>query len=144
VWLETITSDADDNQWVPTRNTYIQKTAGGTADTLVFPEQPPYPRDVKLVYGAPHVLLLAYTDKLDEDVREERIVYKAAYNLLRAFRIRTKSNDDWLLETIAELRALAQQAELMYPVVAPKRQGTILDVGNVPTRELAFGENTIP
>ncbi len=144
VWIETIISDADDNQWVKAYNTYIQKTAGGTADTLVFPEQPPYPRDVKLVYGAPHVLLIAYTDKLDEDVHEERIVYKAAYNLLRNFRMREESKDEWLLEAIAELRALAQQAELMYPVPAPKRQGTILDVGNVPTRELAFGENTIP
>ncbi len=143
VWIETNISDADDNQWVKAYNTYIQKTAGGTADTLVFPEQPPYPRDVKLVYSAPHSRLNISTDKLDEDVHEERIVYKAAYNLLRNFRIREESNDEWLLEAIAELRALAQQAELMYPVPAPKRQGTILDVGNVRARELAPGENTL-
>ncbi len=144
VWLESNISDADDNQWYRARNVYIQKTAGGTADTLVFMEQPPQPRDVKLVYMAPHAKLEIYTDKLDETIRYERVIYRAAVHALNHFRMKTKNTDDYLLQTIQDYERRADQADLMYPVAQPKKLPNIMIVGAPPTVELAFGENTIP
>ena len=144
VWLEWNISDADDNQWYRVRNCYIQKTAGGTADTLVFPEQPPYPRDVKLVYMAPHAKLVDYDDKLDEDIRYERVIYRAAVHALNHFRMVNERTDDYLLQTIQDYERRAEQADRMYPVPQPKKLGKIMLVGVPSTVELAPGENTIP
>ena len=144
VWLETNVDDADDNQWVRTRNTYIQKTAGGTADTLVFKEQPPYPRDVKLVYLAPHAKLAASTDKLDETIRYERVIYRAAVHALNHYLAKTHSTDDYLLQQKQDFERRADQADLMYPVPQPKKLSGVMLVGPPSTVELAFGENTIP
>jgi hypothetical protein len=145
VWLEMNTSDADDNQWFRAdRNVYIQKTAGGTADTLVFKEQPPYPRDVKLVYTAPHAALVNSTDKLDESIRYERIIYRAAVHALNHYRMITQSTDKYLLQTIQDYVKRADEADRMYPVPQPKKLSNVMIVGPSPTVELAPGENTIP
>lgn len=144
VWIETNISDADDNQWAKTRNWYVQRTDVGTADTLVFPEQPPYPRDVKLVYMAPHVLMWSNTDKLSETIRWERVIYRAAVHALNHYRIKTHNTDEYFLQTIQDYERRADQADLMYPVKAPRKMGNIMLVGVPSTVELAPGENTIP
>ena len=75
VWLQTATSDtADDRQFAKARNWEVRKTAGGTADTLVFQEQPNYPRDVLLKYMAPHAKLNIAANGLDDSIHEERVI----------------------------------------------------------------------
>ena len=143
VWVETKLDDTNDYQWAKRRDWYIQRTAVGTADLLVFPEQPPYPRDVKLVYLAPHVKLSAYTDKLSESVPYERVIYKAAVHALNNFRMKTRNDDDWLAKSINDYEKRSAQADLMYPIRAPKKLGRMLSLGRTETREAAFGENTI-
>jgi hypothetical protein len=149
VWLQWKMGDANDNQWYKVRNWYMQRAEaigeiGGTADTLVFPEQPPYPRDVKLVYMAPHAALVSSTDNLYEAIDYRRVIYRAAVHALKHSRMKTRSNDEFLLQAIQDYEQRADQADLMYPVRAPKKLGKMMDVSVAPSAELAPGENTIP
>jgi hypothetical protein len=144
VWLQWITNDANDNQWYPVRNWYLQRTAAGTADTLVFPEQPMYPRDVKLVYMAPHAALVASTDKLAETINYKRVIYRATVHALNHYSMKTHSTDEYLQQTIQNAERRADQADLMYPVKAPKKLGRMMRVSAAEAVELAPGENKIP
>lgn len=143
VCIQTKLSDADDNKWIKAYNWHLQRTAVGTADTLVFDQQPLYPRDVKLVYLAPHDKLAASTDKLSESIRWERVIYRAALHTLNHYRMKTRSDDKWLLDTISDYERRSAEAELKYPIKIPQKTGTILTTGPPATEELAPGENTI-
>ena len=142
VEIETNISDSDDNQWVPI-GFDIQHTAVGTADLLVFRRQPPYPRDVKLVYMSPHVKLVDYDDKLSESIPYERVIYRAAANAMRHYQLKYKEVDDWFQATLQDYKARADKADLMYPIKAPKKRAKGLALGRTKTVEKAFGENTI-
>ena len=142
VEIETNISDSDDNQFVPI-GFDIQYTAVGTADLLVFRRQPPYPRDVKLVYMSPHVKLVDYDDKLSESVPYERVIYRAAANAMRHYQLKVREVDDWFVGTLRDYIARADKADLMYPIRAPKRRAKGLALGRTETIEKAFGENTI-
>jgi len=144
VWIQSITNDANDNQWYLARNWYIEQTATDTGNTLVFQEQPPYPRDVKLVYLEFHPKLNIATNKLNEQIHWERVIYKAAYYALAAFRFQTRSMDDYLLAQIDELLARANQADLKFPVKSPRKTPKIMSAGYTSDYDPAPGENKIP
>jgi hypothetical protein len=144
VWLQTKTNDANDNQWVQLRNWYIKRTAANTADVLVFKQQPQYTRDVMLVYMAPHSALVASTDYLHETIDYRRVLYKAAVHAMNNYRMQTKNTDDYLLQSIQSYEQRAQQADLMYPIIAPKRLPNYLVVPALSGVELAPAENTVP
>jgi len=145
VWIQCVTNDTDtnDNQWYKARNWRVDPSATGTGDLLVFEEQPVYPRDVMLKYLAPHPKLNIYTDKLSESIREERVIYKAAWYALAAYRFRTQDTSEFLMMQIEELANRAREADLKFPVKAPKKSSRIMSVGWVPTEEKAPGENKI-
>ena len=142
VEIETNISDSDDNQWAPVQFE-IQHTAVGTADLLVFRRQPPYPRDIKLVYMSPHVKLVAYTDKLSESVPYERVIYRAVVNAMRHFQMKTEKDDDWFMDVLSKYERRADEADLMHPIKAPKKRPKGLALGRTKRRELAPGENTL-
>lgn len=144
VYIQTKLSDADDNKWVQAYNWEVQPTATGTADTLVFDQQPIYPRDVLLKYLSPHAKLVDYDDNLSESIRWERVIYKAALHTLNHWRIKTQSDDKWMLETIRDYERRSAEAELKYPIKIPQKTGKIMIVGPAYEDEkLAPGENTI-
>ncbi len=115
----------------------------GTADLLVFRQQPPYPRDVKLEYLAPSVRLVDYDDKLSESIRWERVIYRAVVHALRHYQMKTHEDGDWFMGALSDYKARADRAELMYPIKAPKKRPKSLALGRTKTIEKAFGENTI-
>ncbi len=141
VWIQTLTNDtADDRRFAKTYNWEPRKTAGGTADTLVFQEQPVYPRDILLRYMAPHAALNIAADKLDESIHEQRVVLKAAWYALSAHRFQTRNEEEYLQMQIDELLARSKEADLRFPIKSPKKTGKIMSVGYAPTREHAPGE----
>jgi hypothetical protein len=143
VALEWNTSDTNDYQWYPIRNWYLQRSAAGTADLLVFQEQPPYPRDVRLTYMAPPAKLVASTDYLHEAINYKRVIYRATVHALNQRLAKTHDTSDYYQKMLQDAERRADQADLMYPVRAPKKLGKIMDVSAAETVELAPGENTI-
>ena len=143
VWLELNASDPDDTQAYKVRNWYVQKEITGFADTLVFGEQPAYPKSVKLVYVKPHPKLVSSTDKLSEAVPYERVVYRAAANAMKHYMMKTHEESGWFEKALTDAQSRAAQADLMYPISSPKKMGKMLSLGYTKTRELAPGENKI-
>ncbi len=142
VEIETNISDSDDNRWTPI-GFDIQHTAVGTADLLVFRQQPPYPRDIKLVYMSPHVRLTNDTSSLSESVPYERVIYRATVHAMRHYQMKTEEEGDWFEKALRDYKDRADEADRMYPIVAPKKRPKGLALGRTKTRELAPGENTL-
>jgi len=143
VWIQSVTNDTNNNEWYKARNWEIVPGATGSGDTLIFQEQPAYTRDVMLKYVGPHPKLDIATDQLSEDIREERVIYKAAWYALSTYRFRTRDTDEYLIRHLDELIARSREADARFPVRVPKRSSKIMSPGYRPTRELAPGENKI-
>jgi hypothetical protein len=143
VYIQSKLSDTNDNKWIPSYNWDVQRTATGTADLLVFDQQPLYTYATKIVYLEPHPKLVASTSKLSETIRPERVIYKAAYHALNHYRMKVRRSDPWLMDTISDYERRAEEAKIRYPIRIPKRRGKILTTGAPATEELAPGENKI-
>ncbi|GAG04953.1 unnamed protein product, partial [marine sediment metagenome] len=144
VWIQTLTNDTTDNrQFAKARNWEPRKTAGGTADTLVFQGQPNYPRDVLLKYMAPHAKLNIAADELDESIHEERVIFRAAYYALAAHRFQTRDTSDYLQMQIDDLRSRADTADIKFPIKSPRKTSKIMSPGYTSDYDPAPGENTI-
>jgi hypothetical protein len=81
VYLE-LNDDANDHQWMPVHDWYIEETGTGVAKKLIFKTQPLYATDVKIVYWIPHPALSVNTDKLRESVNIDRVVFATVLSLL--------------------------------------------------------------
>ena len=143
VWIETNTSDSDDNKWAKSTNWSVDRTAVGTADTLIFGYQPAYPRDVKLVYMSPHVRLVADSDELSESVPYERVVYRATVHAMTHYGMKVHEDGDWFMSALSKYEGRADEADRKYPIKSPKKRPKGLALGRTKTRELAPGENTL-
>jgi hypothetical protein len=130
VWLQTQTGDADDNRWdlLDKDKWYVQKTATGTQDLLVFRYQLPTSRDLKLVYVDKHPQLYDYNDKVDESVDPIRLVYEAAARCIMWRRQKVGSMDPTLPAQLRDLQAKAAKAEAMQPIPLPPKPPKLLIV----------------
>jgi len=121
VWIQVVDDDANDNRWSKLHNWSIQRTTTGTGDLLVFPLQPNEPYKLKLVYMGEHLPLYVYSDKLNETIPRERIIYRAVFHALNWFKQKTSSNEQPLAENIARYESLATRAMLEHPINIPFR-----------------------
>jgi len=124
VWIQNVNDDANDNKWSLLHNWYVQKTATGSADTLVLPAQYIADYYLKLVYVAPHPELNLYSDKLDESIPLERVVYSAAASCLRWYMDKLGSDD--YVSHFNELTTKAEYARLHQSIPIPPRTGKIM------------------
>jgi len=144
VWVETSTTNSDDNRWVEIRNWIIQKTATSTADELILPTQLIISRDIKLVYMAPHPKLYAEGDELDDSVHMERVIFRAAWYIMNTEAQQTRSTDEYLIGNREYYKALTERADIRYPILGPPKKGrvTLVDWASK-DYDPAPGENTI-
>ncbi|MBW8034496.1 MAG: hypothetical protein FVQ79_02200 [Planctomycetes bacterium] len=84
VGIQENTGDSDDNRWNYGYAWEIQKTATGSADKLVFLQQPPDGRAVELKYIAAHSPLYVYSDKLNESVHPDLVVLETCQLIIQA------------------------------------------------------------
>ena len=78
--VERITNTTT-NAKTPITNWKQQKTATGSADKLVFDDQPPVNYGIELTYTTRFTPLRLETDSLDEGANADLIVARAAFNL---------------------------------------------------------------
>lgn len=123
VYMQQVTSDTDDNAWLPWHGWYIEETGTGVAKKLIFLTQPPYTRAVKIVYYLPHAELLVNTDKLREGVNVSRVVLDSALRCL-LWKAGQKGTADAVLT--ARITELQSRVERMKWVNAPNRYKTKL------------------
>lgn len=123
VWYQTITGDADDNEWHELRDWYVIKKGTGTQDVLVLP-QLTASRDILLVYMTPHGALYNATDQINEAVHLDRIKFRAA-EILSANEIAWEDNYNNAGSMANYYADKADRADITYPVHEPKMNGRI-------------------
>ena len=119
--IETVTGDANRNEWRSLGSWTIEKTAGGSADTLIFPYVLSSGRTLRLTYTQFPVRLSVYGDKLDEGYPFEIIVARAALFLMRAVFMELQNTDPNMKNKIALLQDDLDRLEEMSPHRTPTR-----------------------
>lgn len=122
VFVQTVDDDSDDNAWQKVTNWEVATSDTGTADTLIFRQQYDAGYKIKLVYLAPHPELHVYSDKLNEKIKMQSVVYNATARCLRWYNSKLGGGDQALLDDIAKYESLALKKEQEAPpTVLPKR-----------------------
>jgi hypothetical protein len=123
VWIQTLTTDSNDNQWVQLYDWTVQKSStAGTADLLIFGTQPPSGYGIKLVYMAMHPEMYTSTAQLNESVPQELVIYPAVRDCFM-FLKQSTGWDKWdqQIQQWAERAEITRQRVMvMKPKRAPK------------------------
>lgn len=119
-WIETNSDDSNDNQWDRIYDWETLKSATGTANKLVFHRQFAANAEVKLRYLAYHAKLQVATDKLDDSIHIDKVVYNAAVLCLLWRQMKVGQSDD-LSRELNFMQAKAQEANNEHAVSLPRR-----------------------
>lgn len=144
VWFQTKINDANDNKWVEIPNWMIQKSATGSADTLILPLQFTSGRDIMLEYMAPHPRLYDSSDQLDESVHIERVIFRAAWMIMNTEVQQTRAQDAYLVDSREYYKSLTQAADVRYPILGPPKRSKLLIADRQTDYVPAPAENTVP
>lgn len=130
VWLQT---DADVNDWEPVHDWYVQKSATGSANKLVFKRQHADGFAVKLVYEPYHTALRLASDVLDDGINSQYVVHDAAVRCLLWRKAKVGDSDLSVNDLLNFYQNLATQIRQEFPREKPKRHArTIHPVLNRP------------
>src|SRR5687768_8101700 len=94
VFLASNSDDSDANGWEKIYDWDVQKSATGTANKLVLNRQFTAGYAVKLIYLTYHTKLIAATDKLDDSIHIDKVVYNAAHACLLWRQMKVGQSDD--------------------------------------------------
>lgn len=128
VFKQTDNTDSDDNRWEEIFNWRVQVSAAGSTATLVLPFQYTDGYAVALEYMAPHAKMYEASDKLNEIVPMERVIYRAATEALHAKYRATRI--EFYVAEIQRYEDIAKEMELLYDIgVEPIEPGQLTLVG---------------
>jgi hypothetical protein len=123
VWVQGDDNNSSADSWSLLEGWYSEKSATGSGNILTLPLTLDAGYDIKLVYTGPHPELHAYTDKMDDSIYPQLLVYKAAINCL-LWRKQKVGDDDG--EIAAQLNKFEDELIKMRsttPVKLPSRSG---------------------
>ena len=118
VWLQT---DQTANNWQRVFDYAAQKSATGTANKLTFSRQLSAGYKVKLVYTTYHQNLRIATDKLDDSIHPDTIVWKAAVGCLLWRKARVGDSDTSVNDLLNFYQNMLQKVESETQQDIPKR-----------------------
>jgi hypothetical protein len=122
--FEATNSDTNDNKWTEVFGWDVKWNDTGSAATLILPHQPDTSLPLMIVYMAPHPALAIYSDKLNEQIHIDRVVYNAAADVMRKKIV--QSQLDNLAPLLQKLETMAATATAKHPIHVPMRPGKIL------------------
>lgn len=120
VWVQG-NSDSDDNKWERIYDYYIQKSATGTANKVVFNRQFSSGDYAKLVYTTYHTDLVAATDKIDDSLNLNKVVYNAAVAALLWRKSKVGESDPTVNELLNYFQAKSQAMNIEHAQELPKK-----------------------
>ncbi len=121
VYIQTNLSDTDDYGWQKLYDWDIQKSATGTANKIVFPRQLPTGYLLKLVYLTYHQVLRVATDKLDDTIHIDKVVYNAAVGCLLWRKAKVGESDTSLNDLLNYYQNMANQMNSEHAVSLPRK-----------------------
>jgi hypothetical protein len=121
--------DSDLNIPKPAYNWVIRYSTTGSQDTLVLNEDYPAGQTMELVYAAQHEDLEVSSDKLNDAIHPDRVVFAAAAAAMRAYRDRTRLKHlDSTIEMLDNKAEIAKQRHPLPPL--PSRRSKLTILGN--------------
>jgi len=120
VWIQN-NDDANDNDWQQLFDWTVEKSATGTANKLIFGRQFDTSDAVKLVYTTYHAKLQAATDKLDDSIHIDKIVYNAVVGCLLWRKAKVGESDTTVDSLLNYYQALAGQKNQEFAMSLPKK-----------------------
>jgi len=127
VWIAT-NNDSNNNLWERTYDWQIQKSATGTANKIVFTNQSATGLAVKLVYLTYHATLRAATDKLDDSIHINKVIYAAAVGCLLWRKAKVGESDPSLNELLNYYQNLSSQMNAEHAVDYPKKSAKTINL----------------
>jgi hypothetical protein len=128
VWLAANTDDTDDNRWERVFDWTVQKSATGTANKVVFTSQYGAGIAVKLTYLAYHANLRIATDKLDDSIHINKIIYQAAVGCILQRKAKVGESDPALNDLLNYYQNLANRMDAEHAVELPKKSAKTISL----------------
>jgi len=113
--------DSNDNEWRKIYDWTVQKSATGTANVLVFDTQHDADLAVKLVYLGYHQTLRVATDKLDDTIHINKVLYNAAVGCLLWYKAKVGDSDMSVNDLLNYYQPLADQMNREFAMQLPPR-----------------------
>jgi len=127
-----VQDDADEHLWARYTDWEVEKTAAGSADTLII-DYHGIGSDyvLKLIYVKRHDSLYSDSDTLDETVRMERVVPGAVVNLLLRSLMDMNTADENIGDFINIWERRAERARQMHNPRLPGIDGKVMSLGTL-------------
>jgi hypothetical protein len=106
VHIQTKKDDSNDNKWVKIFGWEVIHGDPSTGDTLRLPRQYTAGYSIRLDYNDRHDQLFDASDRLQEDIPVERVIYPAALYSLKWYRDKTRTDD--FRDSIREMARLVE------------------------------------
>ncbi|KKN62893.1 hypothetical protein LCGC14_0507460 [marine sediment metagenome] len=121
--IQIKTTDANDNQWrkISRGKWYYVPAVGGTTALLVFKEQLPSSRDLRIWYKGPHPVVQLYSDTIYEGIHEEWLIWEVVYRALRERIARRDGLSEWEVQLMNEANAERKEQRARHKIWFPKR-----------------------
>lgn len=123
VFIQT-NNDSNDNKWDKVYDWEVEKSVTGTANKLIFKRQFAV-TDVKLVYLTYHDVLRVATDKLDDSIHINKVVWNAAVGCLLWRKLKVGESDPSIDQSLNYFQALAQQVNNEHAMSLPKKSAKV-------------------
>lgn len=123
--IQTRTNDANDNQWRLIHGWKYSPAVGGTAGLIIFKDQLPPSRDLKIWYEDTHARVDAYNDVISETIPPALML---AYAVERAYRwqsSRSQGSNKFMLQRWNKASDELDDAKRMLKIWKPKRVGQV-------------------
>lgn len=121
IHIQGITTDSNDNRWIPVPYWRIIPAASGTAGTIILPQYPAG-YTIRIIYLGLHPRVNAYDDYISEYIHPEVAVAACAAHALQWYNSQSGGSDRYWIQR--EDRAWNQMdiAKSTYPIAIPTRR----------------------
>lgn len=121
VWMQTDPDDSNDTRPTPLHDWRIRKSATGTANVLQLGRQLASDTILNLVYLTDHQTLRAATDKLDDSIHINRVLYDAAVRCLLWYKSKVGDSDTSVNDLLNLYQNMAQEMNQRFGMTYPKK-----------------------
>ena len=122
---------SSDNQWVRVYDWEFVPSAPGSTGLIIFNEQIPDGRDIRIWYVDSHPRLSVFSDTISETITPELAVAAGLERALRWQNSRSGGGDDFLLQRWNDAKIELASARVRFPIWTPKRVAKLMNVGDV-------------
>jgi hypothetical protein len=121
LWLQTNVDDTNDTQPVRIYDWEFRKSATGTANKIILGRQFSADDIVNVVYLTNHQTLRVATDKLDDTIHINRVLYDAAVRCLLWYKAKVGDSDTSVNDLLNLYQGMAAEMNNRFNVSYPKK-----------------------